>query len=234
MKKFALLAFAAAAIAALPVSAFASPIGVNGKLGAEWSGISPISITANSNAPTANFGSPGTQNASAYDIYVRDDGNYFYVLLTTQDTTAPLFANLYFDTIASTPNTGSNLGFEVTNDDAFIPGVSGSVTPSSSDLIFATNTGGGGSGITVAIANTFFLIDPLNMGFAKTPAGSLVSLHLSQSFGYSVVGGGANYPAPVELGAATVGSPVPEPGTLGFMATGLLGAAGAIRRRLRS
>jgi hypothetical protein len=52
--------------------------------------------------------------------------------------------------------------------------------------------------------------NPLGMPFVVTPDGTLVSLHLSQSFGYSVVGGSGNYSAPVELGDAIVSS-TPEP-----------------------
>jgi hypothetical protein len=240
MKKTLLSTFTAIAILALPLSALASPIGVNGKLGTEWNGIAPVSITANASAPVGNFGTPGTQNAAAYNIYTRDDGNYFYVLVTTTDSTAPVFTNLYLDTIASTPGTGSNLGFEVNNDRAFIPGVSGYFTPSSSDFSYATANDNGTVGITAAISNSFFLTDPLGMGFAKTPDGTLVSLHLSQSFGYSVVGGSGNYPAPTELGAAIVSSttPVPEPPSIEYMllsGLGVLSFAGrSVLARLRA
>ena len=234
MKNSLLSTFTAIAILALPLSALASPIGVNGKLGTEWNGIAPVSISANASAPVGNFGTPGTQNAAAYNIYTRDDGSYFYVLVTTTDAAAPVFANLYLDTIASTSGTGSNLGFEVNNDRAFIPGVSGYFTPSSSDFSFATANDSGTIGITAAISNNFFLTDPLGMGFATTPDGTLVSLHLSQSFGYSVVGGGGNYPAPTELGAATVSSntPVPEPATIEYMAISGLGLLSFGGRRL--
>ena len=239
VKKLGLVVFAAIVILALPLTALADPVGVNGLLGPEWSGITPTTISANSSAPIGNFGAPGTQNAAAYSIYTRDDGSYFYVLVTTSDSAAPQFANLYIDTIASTPGTGSDLGFEVTNDRAFIPGVSGYFNPSSSDFSFGTGSSGGTYGITAAISNSFLMTDPLGMGFAPTPDGTLASLHLSQSFGYSVVGGGANYPAPTELGAAIVSSsPVPEPATIEYMllsGLGVLSFAGKrVLARLRS
>ena len=232
MKKLGLFIFTFVVILSLPVAAWADPVGVNGLLGPEWAGITPVSIAGNPGAPTGNFGTPGTQSTSPYNIYVRDDGSYFYVLVTTTDSTAPQFANLYIDTIASTPGTGSDLGFEVTNDRAFIPGVPGYFSPSSSDFSFGTGSAGGVYGITAAISNSFLMTDPLHMGFATTPDGTLVSLHLSQSFGYSVVGGGANYPAPIELGAAVVGSsPVPEPASIEYMFLSGLGVLSFAGRR---
>ena len=86
----------------------------------------------------------------------------------------------------------------------------------------------------ITIPNSFFLNNPLGMEFTPTPDGSLVSLHLSQSFGYSVVGGSGNFPAPAELGDATIGSPsaVPEPGSFTLLGLGAAGImVGSLRKR---
>lgn len=235
MKSLALAALVATAVISLPLTAHAAPIGVDGQYGVEWTGVTPVSIAGGS-VDNGNFGSPDANGNVPYQIYVRDDGNYFYVLLTSTDPNAGSadFSNLYLDTIASTPNSGSNLGFELLNGDAFRPGVSGStVFPSAADLIVASSLVGGTYGIEAAISNSFFLTDPLGMGFAKTPNNTLVSVHLSQSFGYGVVGGSANFAAPVELGDAIVGASAatPEPGSFALLGTGILGAAGMLRKR---
>ena len=52
--------------------------------------------------------------------------------------------------------------------------------------------------------------------------------------GASIGGGGAVFNFPCDPGTTGNPSPVPEPGTLSMMATGLLGAAGAVRRKLKA
>ena len=195
----------------------------------------PVIIAADPNAPTSNFGSPGNTATVGYTIQTSDDGTGFKTVVTTADPSALQFSNLYFDSIASTPNTGSNVAFEVINNRAFDPNKGIFFDLTGTGFTFSDTVVNGVSTITSFIPNSFFLNDPLGIGFAKTPQGTLVSLHLSQSFSYSVVGGSGNFTAPTELGAFAISSasPVPEPATLEYLALSGLGLlTGAGRRFL--
>jgi opacity protein-like surface antigen len=192
-----------------------------------------VTIAADPTAASSNFQSSGATAQVGYNINTSDDGTSFLVTLTSSDPNRLDFANLYFDSVANN-GLGSDLGIETTNYNAFDPNTG---TPNDLHTVAGYSAtiddNGTTSIISVIIPNTFFLNDPLGIGFAKTPDGSDVSIHLSQSFGYSVVGGGANFAAPAELGEAQVGSAVaaPEPSSLVFLGTGILGAAGAFRKR---
>jgi len=224
MKNRLILSFAAAALLTLPSIAFADTV-----------------IPADPGALEGNFSDPGNTARVGYTIAVSDDGTNYVVVFTTTDVAHALpFANLYFDTVANN-GLGSNLGFEAGQtqvNDAFIPGVGGSNTSVAGLGLTSTFTSTAGlDTLTVTIPNAFFLTDPLGLGFTKTPNGTAVSLHLSQTFGYSVVGGGALFPAPVELGEATVTAavaPVPEPASLTYMALSGFGLLAEAGRRLRS
>jgi hypothetical protein len=226
MQKRLLLSFAAAALLALPSVAFADK----------------VTITANPTAPQGDFADGGNTNAYSYTITTSDDGHSVIVSLTTSTSTPYDFANLYFDSNAFSPTyLGSTIGFEVagnTVSDAFIPGVSGSNVPAGPGVTSVETTSGSKKTITVSIANSFFENPPADLDFPATPVDGYVSLHISQSFGYSAVGQSTDFPKPVELGLMQLTSPVPEPAGIDYMAiSGLVALAGAGRRlygRLRS
>jgi hypothetical protein len=213
-------AVAIATLGAGAAVAQAAPTSIDGSIGAEWTGATVKSVLYNSAAPLGNFGTPTNENhASSYDIYTRGDGQYVYVgLQVTGNYAGGLdFANLYFDT---NPGTGSDIGFQVTSQNAFIPGVDIPVgyTPLSQDIHFSTAPGV----IEFAVPNTYFTTDPMSMGFPL--ATSSVQLRLSQAFGYSVAGG-ASYGTD-RLGIVAV----PEPTGVALLGLG----AGALLLRRRS
>lgn len=184
-------------------AASSGPLSVDGIIGTEWDGASVVRVNYNPSAPTSNFGSPTNENHQvAYDIYTRQDSKFMYVGLKTVSsaggTPALPFANLYFGN--ANPGVGSFVGFEVTNDRAFIPGVSGyfplaSLVGTPNQVFYSVNTSGEYV-IEFALPFSFIQNDPLPMGFPKMIGGSpndFFELRMSQTFGYSVAGGQAAY-----------------------------------------
>ena len=222
----------AAAVAAVAIGGSAhAAIAVDGTRDAAY-GLPTAHVGFDASAPTGNFGSPGNVNqATAYDIYLHDESGALYGFLQADSSTAGLnFANLYFDLDPANHN-GSDLGFEIANNDAFIPGRSGAATPLPG-MTFAL----GGNSFEFSIDNSYFTtaIPGLNYyaGHTLAAPGGKVVLRLSQSFGYSVAGG-TTY-GPDRLGAFTLAGGVPEPASWSMMILGFLGAGSALRTRRRA
>lgn len=216
-------------------SAQAGPVSIDGIIGAEWAGATLKTVSYDSAASTGNFGTPGTTNhQTAYDIRTRGDGNFVYVGLSSASSTGGLdFANLYFDT---NPSTGSDVGFEVTNNRAFKPGVPGyyNYTPGAgfSGIEWSLNTAPTGSTLEFAVPVSFFTSDPLGIGFPQ--AVDKVQLRLSQTFGYSVAGGssfGSDRLGEVSVTAAVV--PLPAAAWMGMALMSSVGGMGLLRKRAR-
>jgi MYXO-CTERM domain-containing protein len=194
-------------------------------------GAAKSSVAYDPAAPLGNFGTPGPTNQSAaYDIYLTTDATTVYGLIRADRVTGLQFANLYFDLDPANGN-GSDLGFEITNDRAFVPGMAG-YSASLSGLTYALSADG--LGIEFAIDNSLFTSAIAGLtyypGQEFATAGTDVVLRLSQSFGYSVAGG-ASYGIG-RLGSVTLGasSDVPAPASLALAVIGL-GMLGFTRRR---
>jgi hypothetical protein len=179
------------------------------------------------------FGAPGgTTDAEAYDIYVKQDALYAYVLVSTTGSgvgTVGPFANLYFG-VGATAFAHSTFGTEVTNEDTFNPNTPATKFPYLGTGI--TEAALSPTSIEVAIPFTYFETDTQGIGFPTTDAANPnIVLRLSQSFGYSVVGGpsfGTN-----DLGVFTDPNFVPEPASIALLGVGVT-AVGALRRRRRA
>ncbi|MDQ2779226.1 MAG: PEP-CTERM sorting domain-containing protein [Pseudomonadota bacterium] len=218
----------------LAAPAWSAPVGVDGVLGPEWTGVPVALVAHDAAAPQSNFGSPGPTTAGAsYSVRIRSDSDFYYGFLQITGDAASAagnFANLYFDT-DPLANNGSDVGFEITNNQYFIAGAAG-FHDASAYLTFDSASHPGS--IEFAISNSFFTSGPLaGMDYPDgyPAAAADVVLSLSQSFGYSVAGG-ASY-GPTRLGSAPVAgaAAVPEPASMALVlaALGALGFAG--RRR---
>ena len=217
-------------------SADAAPVDFTGDIATDFLGISLTETTVgyDAGAPISNFSSPvGDTNGAPYDVYVGGDSTDFYVALetTSEANKAGDFANLHLST---DPSLGTNVGFEVSDQVAFIPG--GNNSPYNTDpsntlpitFLVTDSDPSGQTTIEFGVPWSFFVNDPLGMGFeTATPGVSSVQMRDTQSFGYTYTGGDS-------FGADRFGSvlvPSPEPASWLLMALGSLGLYALTRRR---
>lgn len=213
---------------------FASPanaaIVVDGQYDSDY-GAATYVVAHSDSAPVNNFGNyVNTTKGASYNVYLKDQGGFVYTLLQTTGSfgsTAGVFANVYFGN-----SSGSTIGFEITNGDVFQPG---GVGPFPLAYTFATNGDGTGiTGVEFAVPESVFEGPIGSTGInAGLHPGDQLRLRISQSFGYTAVGGDAT--GPDRLGLVTLSGAVPEPSTwammiLGFCGVGLI----AYRRRNQS
>ena len=232
-----MLSIAFGASAASPVHA--APISFTGDITTDLSGIAltETTVSYDPSAPISNFSSPvGDTSGAPYQVFVGGDSSDFYVALetTSEANSAGDFANLYLST---DPSLGTNIGFEVSDQIAFIPG--GNNTPYNTGpsntlpitFLVTDPDPSGQTTIEFGVPWSFFENDPLGMGFETvTPGVSVVQMRDTQSFGYTYTGGAS-------FGSDRFGSvlvPTPEPsGRLLALMGGVLAAVWLVLSRAR-
>lgn len=231
---------AAVAAALLTTGAAQAQVTVDGNYDAAY-GAAKSHVTYQLGAPSNNFSAPTPfSDTRSYDIFLTSDANNVYGFLKANVGIASAFANLYFDINPAAGN-GSDIGFEINNGRAFIPGVSGySAGTAAVPLSGITYTvSSDRSGIEFSIANSLFTSQIAGLTYASQALpviGDTIRLNLSQSFGYSVAGGltyGDNRLGLVTLGGANATGAVPEPATWAMMIAGFGMVGGTMRRRAR-
>ena len=159
-----------------------------GNIATDFAGIplTETSVGYDPTAPEGNFSGPvaGT-DAAPYNVFVGGDSTDFYVAIQTTSEANKVadFANLYLST---DPSLGTNIAFEVSNQNAFIPGGGNALyntTPANTLPItfLVTDTDSTGqSTIEFGVPWTFFINDPLGLGFEKaTPGTSVVQMRIA-------------------------------------------------------
>ena len=221
-------ALAAAALSVVVASQAHAVIFLDGNVDGAYGG-AKSHVNFSESALIGNFGSPGTTNhLTSYDIFLAYDSGNVYGLLQNTGPRANIngiaWANLYWNTNPGA-GTGSDLGFEITNNRAFKPGVPGYAEGLA--IQFATTD----QSLEFLIPASYFTSGIPGLTFPLVAPGDPIVLALSQSFGYSVAGG-ATY-GESRLGEIHIGSAVPEPSTWAMMLIGFAGLGFMAYRRTR-
>lgn len=224
------------AVAALACTSAAAAITVDGSYDTAY-GL-PKTVVPYSPGPNGDFNSYGSAASPGYSIYLATNDAKLYGYLRADTVSggtivAPTFANVYFDIDPATGN-GADLVFELSALSQRVSALYNAPVPVAATGI-SVAVSGGGAGIEFAIPNSYFTTaypgvdyDPSQI-FAVV--GGRVTLRISQSFGYDVVGG-ASF-GEERLGGVNLAPGVPEPATWGLMITGF-GLVGFAARRRRT
>ncbi len=221
---------------ALATASAAGAIVVDGQYDAAYG--APTKVIPYSPGPNGDFNTYGPASSPGYSIYLNGSNGNVYGYLKADTSAggavvAPTFANVYFD-IDPAHSPGADLVFELSAMNQRVSALYHAPSPIAASGI-AVAVSADGTGIEFAIPNHYFTTayagvdyDP-NQVFATV--GGPVTLRISQSFGYDVVGG-ASF-GPNRLGSVTLAPPaaIPEPASWALMigGFGLVGIAG--RRR---
>jgi hypothetical protein len=225
--KFAMAA--GATLLTLAIGGSAQAITLDGLYDAAY-GSATATVPYDASAPSGDFnGGPSTNNV-AYSIYMTEQGGNVYTLMRAASSpNGQVWANVYYDLDPVNGN-GSDLGFEVLNNRAFVPGIPGY----SGALGIQYALSGDGLGLEFVLPDSLFTTPIAGLTYYPSQQfpgpGDEIVLRLSQSFGYSVAGGSTF--GPDRLGAVNLASAAtPLPAALPMFATGLAGLGWLARRK---
>lgn len=218
MRRFGFLSLIAGlAGSALVSSASADTVVIDGTISpGEYTGATVTKVVPGPNASPLGYAPDVNTYNVGFTSYLTSDASNVIVAIQSNGTAGALpYANLYFDT---NPGTGSDVGFEVTNNDIFIPGGAGPFPILASDpqLHFATTTVGNVFTLEVAIPKLYFNSDPKGLGY---PTGTSVQLRTVQAVdpGYAFTAGdiSTGYSGPrfgtVDVSVTPTATPLPKP-----------------------